>query len=149
MEVKIFRELFSFQTPIKLSVINISLSHHNFIYSKLWKAELDAHEPESENSDIPEISEEPIEHEPGDFSDQDAAVKRRKAARHDAPRSKHLPKVIIIGVKKCGTTALSRYMHIHPDLSQGIHKINLLFAGLFSRVDGLQTLVLIISLQEK
>lgn len=82
------------------------------------QAELDAHhvDIEIENS---EISDHPIDHEPSEFIDQDAAVKKRKAARHDAPRSKHLPKVIIIGVKKCGTTALSRYMHIHPDLSDG------------------------------
>ena len=82
------------------------------------QAELDSHhvDIETENS---EISDDPIDHEPSEFIDQDAAVKKRKAARHDAPRSRHLPKVIIIGVKKCGTTALSRYMHIHPDLSNG------------------------------
>ena len=90
------------------------------------QAELDAHhvDIETENS---EISDDPIDHEPSEFIDQDAAVKKRKAARHDAPRSRHLPKVIIIGVKKCGTTALSRYMHIHPDLSDGFLCFSLQF----------------------
>ena len=36
------------------------------------------------------------------FGDTQDSILRRKKQRHDAPRSKHLPKVIIIGVKKLG-----------------------------------------------
>jgi len=42
-------------------------------------------------------------------------IKRRKTM----PKSQHLPSFIIIGVKKCGTSALSRFLKIHPDLASG------------------------------
>ena len=67
----------------------------------------------------PTVDEHQVEHadsfDPAVFADREEAIKLRKTRRHNAPRSKHFPKVIIIGVKKCGTTALSRYMHMHPD----------------------------------
>ena len=33
------------------------------------------------------------------------------------PKTQNLPKFIIIGVKKCGTSALSRFLKIHPDFA--------------------------------
>lgn len=49
--------------------------------------------------------------------DHNPSIERRRMARKTMPKSQQLPKFIIIGVKKCGTSALSRYLKIHPDFA--------------------------------
>jgi len=49
--------------------------------------------------------------------DHNPSIEQRRVARKNMTQSQHLPKFIIIGVKKCGTSALSRYLKIHPDFA--------------------------------
>ena len=48
--------------------------------------------------------------------DHDPAVEHKKVARKFMPREQRFPKLLIMGVKQCGTIALGRFLKIHPDL---------------------------------
>lgn len=51
-----------------------------------------------------------------DAPEHDPAVEHKKVARKFMPREQRFPKLLIMGVKQCGTIALGRYLKIHPDL---------------------------------
>jgi len=48
--------------------------------------------------------------------DHDPIVEHKKVARKFMPKEQRFPKLLIMGVKQCGTIALGRYLKIHPDL---------------------------------
>jgi [heparan sulfate]-glucosamine 3-sulfotransferase 5 len=43
---------------------------------------------------------------------------------HNEVQSKHLPQAIIIGVKKCGTRALLKFMSIHSAIAASSREIH-------------------------
>ncbi len=50
-------------------------------------------------------------------------------SRRSRPRSGVLPNLIIIGAMKCGTTALHRYLDLHPDVAMSEPKELNFFCG--------------------
>ena len=64
--------------------------------------------------------------------DHDPIVEHKKVARKFMPKEQRFPKLLIMGVKQCGTIALGRYLKIHPDLVNAGETF--FFAKTFSKV---------------